>query len=108
MSVTKSVVRCVAGILAGQGKLDPEAPVTKYGPEVADSGYDGATVRHLPDMRTGVAFREAYVERTWSRRRRPTTAPTSRRPWEPGGPRGFVRDRPEAPGRTGRHDLGPR
>jgi len=62
MSVTKSVVGCVAGILAGQGKLDPEAPVTKYVPEVSDSGYDGATVRHLLDMRTGVAFREAYVE----------------------------------------------
>ena len=62
MSVTKSVVGCVSGILAGQGVLDPEAPVTNYVPEVAGSGYDGATVRHLLDMRTGVAFREAYVE----------------------------------------------
>ena len=62
MSVTKSVVGCVAGILAGQGVLDPEAPVTTYVPEVAGSGYDGATVRHLLDMRTGVAFRETYVE----------------------------------------------
>ena len=62
MSVSKSVVGCVAGILAGQGLLDPEAPVTKYVPEVADSGYDGATVRHLLDMRTGVPFRETYVE----------------------------------------------
>jgi len=62
MSVSKSVVGCVAGILAGQGLLDPEAPVTKYVPEVAGSGYDGATVRHLLDMRTGVAFREAYLE----------------------------------------------
>ena len=25
-------------------------------------GYDGATVRHLLDMRTGVAFRETYLE----------------------------------------------
>ena len=62
MSVTKSFVGCVAGILTGQGLVDPEAPVTKYVPEVADSGYDGATVRHLLDMRSGVAFREAYVE----------------------------------------------
>jgi CubicO group peptidase (beta-lactamase class C family) len=62
MSVTKSVVGCVAGILVGTGELDPEAPVTSYVPEVADSGYDGATVRNLLDMRTGVAFREAYVE----------------------------------------------
>ena len=62
MSVTKSFVGCVAGILTGQGLVDPEAPITKYVPEVADSGYDGATVRHLLDMRSGVAFREAYVE----------------------------------------------
>ena len=62
MSVTKSVVGCVAGILAGQGVLDPEAPVSTYVPEVEGSGYDGATVRHLLDMRTGVAFRETYLE----------------------------------------------
>jgi len=62
MSVTKSIVGCVAGILAGQGLLDPEAPVTKYVAEVAGSGYDGATVRHLLDMRTGVAFNETYLE----------------------------------------------
>ncbi|MGZ4470729.1 MAG: serine hydrolase domain-containing protein [Nocardioidaceae bacterium] len=60
MSVSKSVVGCVAGILAGRGLLDPAAPVTDYVPEVADSGYGGAVVRHLLDMRTGVAFREGY------------------------------------------------
>jgi hypothetical protein len=62
MSVTKSFVGCVAGILAGRGTLDPEAPVSNYVPEVAGSGYDGATVRHLLDMRTGVAFRETYLQ----------------------------------------------
>jgi CubicO group peptidase (beta-lactamase class C family) len=62
MSVTKSFVGCVAGILAGRGVLDPEAPVSNYVPEVAGSGYDGATVRHLLDMRTGVAFRETYLQ----------------------------------------------
>jgi len=62
MSVTKSVVGCVAGILTGHGVLDPEAPVSTYVPEVEGSGYDGATVRHLLDMRTGVAFRETYLE----------------------------------------------
>ena len=62
MSVTKSVVSCVAGILTGQGVLDPEAPISTYVPEVEGSGYDGATVRHLLDMRTGVAFSETYLE----------------------------------------------
>jgi len=62
MSVSKSVVGCVAGILANQGLLDPSALVTSYVDDVRGSGYDGATVRDLLDMRTGVAFRESYDE----------------------------------------------
>jgi CubicO group peptidase (beta-lactamase class C family) len=62
MSVSKSIVGCVAGILAYQGRLDTDAPVTRYVEEVRGSGYDGATVRDLLDMRTGVAFRETYEE----------------------------------------------
>ncbi len=61
MSVTKSVVGCVAGILADQGRLDPDEQVSTYVPEIADSGYGGATVRNLLDMRTGVAFSEEYT-----------------------------------------------
>jgi CubicO group peptidase (beta-lactamase class C family) len=60
MSVSKSIVGCVCGILASHRRLDPEAPITQYVPEIAGSGYEGATVRHLLDMRTGVAFSEAY------------------------------------------------
>jgi CubicO group peptidase (beta-lactamase class C family) len=60
MSVSKSLVGCVAGVLAEKGTLDPSAPVTHHVPEVRGSGYDGATVRDLLDMRTGVAFREKY------------------------------------------------
>jgi len=63
MSVSKSLVGCVAGVLADRGLLDPAAPVTAYVPEAGSSGYAGATIRHLLDMRTGVAFREAYTER---------------------------------------------
>ncbi|MET0741165.1 MAG: serine hydrolase [Candidatus Nanopelagicales bacterium] len=61
MSVSKSVVSCVAGVLVARGVLDVEAPVATYVPEVAGSGYDEATVRHLLDMRTGVGFREEYT-----------------------------------------------
>lgn len=61
MSVSKSIVGCVSGVLAHQGRLDASAPVTDYVPEVAGSGYSGATVRDLLDMRTGVAFDEAYT-----------------------------------------------
>jgi CubicO group peptidase (beta-lactamase class C family) len=62
MSVSKSLVGCVAGVLADRGRLDPAAPVTAYVPEAESSGYAGATIRHLLDMRTGVAFRETYTE----------------------------------------------
>ena len=62
MSVTKSVVSCVAGILVERGQLDPDELASTYAPEIADSGYAGATVRHLLDMRTGVRFREEYAD----------------------------------------------
>ena len=61
MSVSKSIVGCVAGVLVAQGLIDPQAPVTDYVPEVAESGYRGASVRDVLDMRTGVAFRETYT-----------------------------------------------
>ena len=61
MSVSKSILGCVAGVLADRGLLDLRAPVTTYVPEVSDSGYAGATIRDLLDMRTGVAFRETYT-----------------------------------------------
>ena len=62
MSVSKSIVGCVAAGLVEAGALDPDAQVTRYVPEVAGSGYDGATVRNVLDMRTGVAFRETYTD----------------------------------------------
>ncbi|HET9301751.1 MAG TPA: serine hydrolase [Propionibacteriaceae bacterium] len=61
MSVTKSVVGCIAGILVEQGLLWADDQVSNYVPEIVGSGYDGATVRHLLNMRTGVAFREEYA-----------------------------------------------
>jgi CubicO group peptidase (beta-lactamase class C family) len=86
MSVSKSILGCVAGVLADRGLLDPGAPVTAYVPEAARSGYAGATIRDLLDMRTGVAFRETY------------TAPDAEvrvmersmgwRPMQPGDPQG--------------------
>ena len=60
-SVSKSVTGILAGILVGRSQLDPEAPVVDYLPEVAGSAYDGATLRHLLDMTTGIAFVEDYL-----------------------------------------------
>lgn len=62
MSVTKSVVSCVAAALTDRGMLDVSKPVSSYIPELADSGYAGATVAHVLDMRSGVHFREDYTD----------------------------------------------
>lgn len=61
MSVSKSVLGMVAGILAGQGLLDPSDPVTHRIPELAGSAYEGATLQQLLDMRAGIAFEENYL-----------------------------------------------
>ena len=62
MSVSKSIVGILVGALAGKGALDVEAPVTAYVPELEGSGYRGATVRHLLDMRSGIEFSEDYLD----------------------------------------------
>ncbi|UQX86977.1 beta-lactamase family protein [Jatrophihabitans telluris] len=62
MSVSKSLVSTVAGSLVGQRLIDPEAQVTSYVPELRDSGYAGARVRHLLDMRSGIEFSERYLD----------------------------------------------
>ena len=61
-SVSKSMVSCVAAVLVGRGQLDVAQPLTTYVPEVADSGYAGATVRDILDMRSGIAFNEDYLD----------------------------------------------
>ncbi|HSS68711.1 MAG TPA: serine hydrolase [Nocardioidaceae bacterium] len=64
MSVSKSIVSAVCAVLAGRGQVDVEAPLTAYIPEFAESGYAGATVRNLLDMRSGIAFSEDYLDTT--------------------------------------------
>ena len=61
MSVSKSVLGCVAAVLIDRGQLDAERVVTDYVPELAASGYAGATVRNVLDMRSGVRFLEEYA-----------------------------------------------
>jgi CubicO group peptidase (beta-lactamase class C family) len=60
MSVSKSVVSSVAGVLAGQGRLDVSAPVATIVPELGGTSFAGATVQHLLDMRAGTRFDENY------------------------------------------------
>ena len=62
LSVTKSVVGCVAGVLVDRGQLGLDDLVTDHVPELASTAWAGATVRHLLDMRSGAAFVEDYTD----------------------------------------------
>ena len=62
MSVSKSLVGTVAGALIASGELDQSRPVTDYVPALGNSGYGGATVRNLLDMRSGIRFSEGLPE----------------------------------------------
>ena len=62
MSVTKSLIGCVAAVLIDRGIVDPAVPLTAYVPELAASGYAGATVRHVLNMRSGIIFSEDYLD----------------------------------------------
>lgn len=62
MSVTKSFFGTIAAILVAEGKLDENAAVAKYVPELKDSAFGDATIRQLLDMRTGLKYSENYAD----------------------------------------------
>ena len=53
MSVSKSITATLVGCVVGQGLLSPDDAVIDVVPEFRGTGLEGATVRHLLDMRTG-------------------------------------------------------
>ncbi len=61
-SVTKSFAGTIAAMLVAEGKLDPEAPVSRYLPELEHSGFGDATVRQVLDMTTGIKYSEKYAD----------------------------------------------
>jgi CubicO group peptidase (beta-lactamase class C family) len=61
MSVSKSLLGLLAGVLVSRGALALDRPVTDVVPEVAGTAYAGATIRQLLDMRAGIAFDEDYL-----------------------------------------------
>ncbi|WP_135211503.1 serine hydrolase domain-containing protein [Vitreimonas flagellata] len=64
MSVTKSFVGLIAAMLIDEGALDPDAPVTRYVPELSASAYGDASVRQVLDMTIGVQYSEDYTDRS--------------------------------------------
>ncbi|WGS52904.1 beta-lactamase family protein [Paraburkholderia sp. D15] len=61
-SASKSVAGLLAGMLVGDGLLDPDAPVAHYVPELARSAFGDARVQHVLDMRTSLDFNEDYLD----------------------------------------------
>ncbi len=61
-SVSKSLVSCVAGGLIIDGRLDAQERVGVYVPELAESAYGDALVRHLLDMQVGIDYSEDYED----------------------------------------------
>ena len=62
MSVTKSFFGTLGAMLVAEGKLDENAPIPKYIPELADTAYGDATVRQVMDMTVAVKYSEDYAD----------------------------------------------
>ena len=62
-SVTKSVVGLLATQLIEEGALNPASLVTDHVPELADSGWRGATVQQVLDMTADIDYSEVYADR---------------------------------------------
>lgn len=78
MSVTKSFTGTLAGMLIAEGKIDPQAPVTDYVPELKATAFGDARVHEVMDMTTGLKYTEVYADRNsdvWSLRRANGMAP---------------------------------
>ena len=62
-SMAKSVLATLIGIAKEEGAIaDLDAPVTEYAPSLKGSAYDGATIRNVLNMASGVAFNEDYLD----------------------------------------------
>lgn len=63
-SMTKSALAHLVGRAVTAGRLDLDADVVAYVPELAASGYDGVRVRDVVTMTTGVDWDEDYRDPT--------------------------------------------
>jgi len=62
-SMAKSFLSALVGILVTNGEIDSlESPVTKYAPALSGTAYDGATIRDVLHMASGVKFDEDYLD----------------------------------------------
>ncbi|HBB81949.1 MAG TPA: 6-aminohexanoate hydrolase, partial [Sulfitobacter sp.] len=62
-SVAKSYLSALVGILLDEGKIASlDDPVTKYAPSLKGSAYNGASLRNVLHMASGVTFDEDYLD----------------------------------------------
>ncbi|MCD9149202.1 serine hydrolase domain-containing protein [Pseudophaeobacter flagellatus] len=62
-SVAKSYLSALFGVLLEEGAIDSiDDPVTKYAPLLIGSAYDGASIRNVLNMASGITFDEDYLD----------------------------------------------
>jgi CubicO group peptidase (beta-lactamase class C family) len=81
MSVSKSVLGIMIGILVDHGHLVPGDLVSRHVPEIAKTAYSDARLLDLLDMRVGVHFDEDYLATEG-----PIIAYRKAQGWDPIGP----------------------
>lgn len=60
-SMTKSVTAVLIGCALEEGRIDSlDTPISRYLPELKGSGYEGVSIRHVMQMRSGVEYEERY------------------------------------------------
>ncbi|MCX7567095.1 serine hydrolase [Sulfitobacter sp. F26169L] len=63
-SVAKSYLSALFGVLLDEGAIASiDDPVTKYAPALKGGAYDGATIRNVLNMASGVVFDEDYLDK---------------------------------------------
>lgn len=60
-SMTKSITSVLVGCALADGYIDSlDTPISDYLPELKGGGYDGVSIRHVMQMRSGVEYEERY------------------------------------------------
>jgi len=64
-SIAKSYISALVGILIDEGAIASiDDPVTKYAPLLTGGAYDGATLKDVLQMSSGVVFDEDYLDQS--------------------------------------------
>ena len=63
-SVAKGFISALIGIAIDEGYIENiNDPITKYMPELKESGYNNVPIKHILQMSSGIKFSEAYEDK---------------------------------------------